>query len=213
VTKLKISRVPGEIRKTAFERLRAARLDLVLPAQAKRRIANSGDSEHHYPDLWDNPKSYRSKGETPLSDTGGAGLEGSLTGKMEQTGPSEVTIRLVVPERFRYALYHQSGFSTKGPNFIPLTVKAKEAATLFKPLVTVLSAARKKVRAASGTASFIAALREERRAQEAMESAGFIEGETYIMAWQGVTVPQRKIFNLPPENVEEIREAVTRALK
>ncbi len=199
----------GRIAAQALARLRLAGIDKILPKQAKRRIANHGDSEHRYPDLWDHPKSFRKGGE-PLSDTGS--LFNALTGKIELDG-NKIKITLVVPASFKYALYHQSGFSTKGPNFIPLTVRAKENATRFKPLVTAFAAARRQVNAMRGTPGFIPALKKERLAQDRMESAGFIEGETYIMAWKGVNVPQRKIFNLPPENVEEIRDAIARALR
>ena len=33
------------------------------------------------------------------------------------------------------------------------------------------------------------------------------------MAWKGVTVPQRKIFNLPPENVAEIKAHIAQILR
>lgn len=205
-------------RSSILERLKIAGIEQLLATQAKERIENRGDSEHRYPELWNHPKSYR-KGGTPLNRDGG--LFNSLTGKIEALPGGGVFLSLVVPSAFKHALAHQTGFETKGPNFIPLTQRASENATRFKPLIRefvrkrkLASEARKDLR--SSRAAFsksIAATRKERSAQDRLEAAGFIEGETYIMAWKGVKVPQRKIFNMPPENVEEIREAIVNALR
>lgn len=196
------------VQSRVMKRLKAARLDLVLVTQAQNRIRAKGDSQHHYPDLWDHPKSFRA-GAKPLRGITGL-LMSSLTAK--STIMSDTKIRLTLISPHLYAIYHQHGFSTKGPNFIPLTRKAAVNASRFKPLAQALSEAKKQVKKSKGSPAFIPALQQERAAQEALESAGFIEGETYIMAWQGVTVPQRKIFNMPPENAEELRNEMQSAL-
>jgi phage gpG-like protein len=213
VATLAIRRIPNRIRRNVVTRLRLGRVGDVLVSQARDRIDNKGDSETTFPELW-KPKSAASfrEGGTPLRDDGN--LYRSLTSKIDGND-SRVVIRLVVPGAFRHALSHQNGFETKGPNFIPLTVRAKEAATKFAGLVRALSRAKAEVRRASGFGDaklFLPAINNERKAQERLEAAGFVEGETYIMAWNGVKVPARKIFNLPPENVEELRDAIVAAL-
>lgn len=79
-----------------------------------------------------------------------------------------------------YLVYHQHGFKTKGPNLVPLTRR------------------------------FLRTHVKGRNPREEVDSAGvgFIEGEDYIMFWNGVDVPQRKVFNLPPEDRAEINQTV-----
>ena len=161
-----------------------------------------GDSTHHYPDLWDHPKSYRQGGQ-PLLDTR-THIYNQLTSRCEVAGD---IVRLILLGPLM-ALWHQDGFKTKGPNFIPLTLKARRNAAQFTRLARNRSHAIRRHRAVAGTLRAAAALRELRRADEALEAAGFIEGETYVMAWKGVTVPQRKIFNTPPEDVRELSEPI-----
>lgn len=207
---------PGEIpRKLSDEivrRLQKARIGQTVVAQAKRRITQGRDSTMVYPDLWDHPKSFRQGGQ-PLLDTRNT-IYNHLNAQ-EIIGDNEIRITLrsggPAPE---VALYHQNGFSTKGPNFIPLTIKARRNATKFAPLMRKRSAIIKEQKRASKTKGSNKAhfLQRLRSIDTEIERAGFIEGETYIMAWKGVTVPQRKIFNLPPEDVAEIQRAVKKAL-
>lgn len=185
-------------------RLCEARLDQLLVSQAKRRMDNGGDSTHHYPEVWDHPKSFR-RGGQPLLDTR-THIYNRLTSRCEVSG-TIVRLILVGP---LLALWHQEGFTTKGPNFIPLTRKARRNASMFKRLMRARSEAVQFLRAASGTPRAIFALRQLRRADQALEDAGFIEGETYVMAWRGVTVPQRKVFNLPPEDIDELKREIAR---
>lgn len=158
-------------------RLLSSGLEQVLVEQALDRIDQRGDSEHRYPELWATRVGlgYRQGGE-PLSDRGGSGLKGSLGGVTESTDTG-VRIRLTTNER--YALFHQSGFTTSGPNFIPLTRKAA---------------------------------RDHRPGGNPREE-GLEYGVDYVMAWKGVTVPQRKIFNMPPENRRDLADAVVAALR
>jgi len=63
--------------------------------------------------------SYREGGQ-PLRDTGN--LLRSLGAKAAATGPGTLTVTL---RGAKYGIYHERGFSTSGPNFIPLTKKGK----------------------------------------------------------------------------------------
>lgn len=165
----------------------------LLVSQAKRRIRARGDSLTRYPDLWDGGgKSYRAGG-VPLRDTGRMvnGLHSDT-----QESDSGATVRLLASDF--HAIYHQTGYKTTGPNFIPLTLAAKRNYTIFKAITTRYKGASKA---------------EKVKMRAELKDAGFIEGETYIMAWGGVTVPARPIFNLPPEDIAEIRDALSYAMK
>lgn len=152
-------------------------LGQVLVSQARRRMVKSGDSEHRYPDLWNHPGSRRT-GELPLLDRGL--MSAALSGKDERTedGQKSTLVGTMV------AVYHQHGYKTKGPNFIPLT----------------LAAARAHQPGANPRDEGLVPWDDETK-----------EGD-YVMAWRGVTVPQRKIFNLPPEDVQEIGETIAQAI-
>lgn len=63
--------------------------------------------------------SYRAGGQ-PLRDTGR--LLRSLTGKGTSSGANKVTVTL---RGEQYGIYHEKGFKTSGPNYIPLTKKGK----------------------------------------------------------------------------------------
>lgn len=168
------SRLGRAIKAEVTKRLQEAApaLAQILVAQAKRRISSGGDSTHRYPDLWPNPKSYRAGGQ-PLRNTGQ--LMNGLTGQAMNVGEG---IRLRLKSAHIHAQYHQHGYKTKGPNFIPLTRKA----------------ARKHVKGRNP------------------KDEGLKAGTDYIMAWGGVTVPQRKIFNMPPEDMAELQEAAKQAV-
>jgi len=64
-------------------------------------------------------QSYRNGGQ-PLRDTGN--LLRSIGAKAEQVGPSRLSVTM---SGAIYGIYHEKGFSTDGPNFIPLTRKGK----------------------------------------------------------------------------------------
>ncbi len=64
-------------------------------------------------------RSYRAGGQ-PLRDTGR--LLRSLSAKAKATGPTKVS---VVLRGEQYGIYHEKGFKTSGPNYIPLTKKGK----------------------------------------------------------------------------------------
>jgi phage gpG-like protein len=63
--------------------------------------------------------SYRNGGQ-PLRDTGN--LQRSLSAKSSLDGPGRIGITIAGA---LYGLFHEQGFSTSGPNFIPLTRKGK----------------------------------------------------------------------------------------
>ena len=65
-------------------------------------------------------QSYRNGGQ-PLRDTGE--LMRSIQAKAEQTGPARLSVTM---SGAIYGIYHEKGFSTDGPNFIPLTRKGKK---------------------------------------------------------------------------------------
>jgi phage gpG-like protein len=71
--------------------------------------------------------SYRRGGE-PLRDKGS--LAASVSSRVTLTDKG-ATIGVGSPRP--YARYHQDGFTTKGPNFIPLTLRAKNKAKGVKP--------------------------------------------------------------------------------
>jgi phage gpG-like protein len=64
-------------------------------------------------------ESYRAGGQ-PLRDTGN--LQRSITAKAALVGPTRVEVTLAGA---LYGIFHELGFSTSGPNFIPLTRKGK----------------------------------------------------------------------------------------
>lgn len=114
-----IREIGTEIERRMSGTVRSLPLGELLVSQAKRRIASGGDSSMRYPDLWNHPKSYR-RGGQPLRDTGR--LMNSLFGETVVTDDT-ITARLKTNES--YVVGHQEGFKTNGPNFIPLTLKAK----------------------------------------------------------------------------------------
>lgn len=162
---------------TARLQARGNAIAAVLVTQARRRVANKGDSTHRYPDLWATRTGlgFRAHGE-PLRDRGQL-----LAALSAQAAPINdgVSLRLLDGTPDHYGVYHQHGFETKGPNFIPLTLKAR---------------------------------RIHRKGNDP-KAEGLVRGKDYIMAWHGVTVPQRKLFNMPPEDLREIRWAIAAALK
>lgn len=150
------------VRDEVRRRLASPALGSLLVSFATQRAFEKGDSEHRYPDLWDEPRSYRHGGQPLLDSTA---MVSSLRGEYAAS-PNGGTWALAVPENQKHALYHQAGFSTAGPNFIPLTREAG---------------------------------RRHRKGRNP-EDEGLVEGTDYIMAWNGVTVPQRKLFNWPDED-------------
>ncbi len=73
-------------------------------------------------------ESYRNGGQ-PLRDTGN--LQRSITARARLAGPTRVEVTLAGA---LYGIFHELGFTTAGPNFIPLTRKGKrEHATGANP--------------------------------------------------------------------------------
>jgi hypothetical protein len=158
---------------TVFDRLERARLDQALVSFAKRRMDNAGDSRHAYPDLWDHPGSFR-RGGQPLLDTR-THIYNRLSGETRRDR-RKVSIVLRGP---LIAAYHQHGFRTRGPNYIPLSLKGR------------------------------------RSHQKGVnpEEEGLVRGVDFVMAWKGVTVPQRKVFNTPPEDVADLKDTIAAAMR
>ena len=149
-------------------------LGSILRGQAVARIEAGRDSTHTYPDLWVNkiPNHYRA-GSKPLQGNGGL-----MAGLHSETVARSNGITVTLLDGSGYGVYHQHGFKTKGPNYIPMSAKgAKRHINGRNP-----------------------------------EDEGLVEGKDYIIAWNGVDVPQRKIFNMPPENRQELANAVVDAI-
>lgn len=107
--------------------------------------------------------SYR-KGGKPLLDSGA--LKASINGRVQQ-GPR----RIQIGSPLKHALYHQEGFSTNGPNYIPFTKKATRKPKGMKP-----------------------------------DDFDLVPGYDYTMLWGGVDVPARPIFDMRPDDIEEVRK-------
>lgn len=154
-------------------KMKRANLGKHLVHFAQRRMDNGGDSTHRYPELWDHPRSIRA-GKTPLVDKGR--LKRSLRAKT--TFRAKQVWYKLSSRRPLIAAAHQKGFTTRGPNFIPLMRKAYAHETGVDPL-----------------------------------DEGLIRGRHYVIAQNGVTVPQRKIFNWPPEDERDFLRALSKALR
>ena len=48
---------------------------------------------------------------------------------------------------------------------------------------------------------------------KSLDDTDLKEGKDYMIAWDGVKVPQRKIFNTPPENIKAFARNIGRAIK
>ncbi len=119
-------RLPPAIRKKIGNWLADIPIEQMLVNQAKRRIDKGGDSEISYKRLWADTfrsrsggRSYR-RGGKPLLDTR-QHIYNTLHGTRSRTARS-VVYHL---RGSLIAVYHQNGFSTKGPNYIPLTLRGR----------------------------------------------------------------------------------------
>lgn len=180
--RIKASQLGRRITAELLQRVERSGLELVLVAQAKRRIDNSGDSEEKYPILWATTSglpSYRAGGR-PLRDTG-VNIYQRLSGA-KYIGFGQATFFLRGPQ---IAAWHQGtkgqpiAFRTEGPNFIPLT---RRAVRLHRPGMDP-------------------------------KAEGLRPGVDYIMAWRGVEVKRRPIYNMPPEDRDEITQATAAAIQ
>lgn len=178
-------RIGVVVKRAIVAALTSTDLSVILLSQAIRRVENGGDTTHRYPTLAaDKWEGHWRAGGNPLKDTGK--LLNGLTSKQTVEGD---TIRVSVFTDELYPVYHQHGFRTKGPNFVPLTQDAKDRYPEFAAIT-----ARGK--------DF----------EKEAESKGFFRTgpkRNYFMAWQGVTVPQRKIVNMAPENIAEFRGVIS----
>lgn len=224
----------SSVQREVVKKLQSHDFSQVLAAQAVRRIDQGGDSQHKYPELWATtrsfvaPKSsakgknlgsdskrlknvvvtqhYRAGGQ-PLFDRGP--LKASLRGRQKNIRNG---VRLIL-EGSLIAAYHNEGFKTDGPNFIPLTLAGARLSHQHLYVMREISKIKKQQKKHRGTMKFIGALRAEKVKERKLEQIGLVEGIDYIMAWRGVNVPQRKIYNMPPENVEELEFEIARAMK
>lgn len=120
----------NEVRRLLLVRLQQSLGADILAKQAKERIESRGADVGGYAELWANrakplkvktgKNKYRliehyRKGGTPLRDTGN--LFNQLKGRIQGIADG-VRMHLSAP---LYAVFHQHGFRTTGPNFIPFT--------------------------------------------------------------------------------------------
>ena len=117
-------------------------------------------------------ESFRAGGK-PLLDEGRA--KDSFGHQVKWEGDSPV-VEITTTEA--YLQYHDTGFRTKGPNFIPLTREAKNK------------------KRENPTAS--------------PDRLGLVPGIDYVMAWAGVTVPQRRLFHFTPANSKQIADTLAK---
>jgi len=179
---------------------RLARLNVLgelLVSQAQKRISEGGDSQHSYPGLWENQWSYRFGGR-PLRDTGAGYL--ALNSSSERAGSNKLTVTLRDGTPDHYMVYHQGGIQTKGPNYIPLTNKGKvghtrKANPLKEGLVQLMP---------NGLRRMLDPITGQKVTTD--------KPPDFMMAWKGVKVPQRKIFNMPPEDLADIVDTVKFAM-
>lgn len=126
--------------------------------QLNESFRNSGQPGEPWKPLWaDNVDGHYRQGGKPLQDTGE--LAASFQRPEVSIQGNVLTVTMV--SSVDYARWHQDGFSTDGPNYIPLTIKGKT----------------QHVKGADP------------------KTEGLVEGEDYIMAWNGVDVPQRKMVD------------------
>ena len=94
-------------------------LGVTLRSQAVARIKAGRDSTHTYPELWANkvPGHYRAGGR-PLQNNGHL-----MAGLHSETVMRSNGISVTLKDGSGYGVYHQNGFKTKGPNYIPLSLK------------------------------------------------------------------------------------------
>ncbi len=98
----------------------AGELGALQMFQVDRAFREHGQPGEKWQKLAARKESYR-YGGAPLQDTGA--LAASFFIQSKKAG-DKVSKSVIASSSF-YAPYHQVGFSTKGPNFIPLTLKAK----------------------------------------------------------------------------------------
>jgi hypothetical protein len=178
-----------------------ANLGLVLVMQAKKRIRTKGADVGGYARLWADTaklKVWKGRGKnkkqveiphyraggTPLADTGNLLQSLNGTTKAIQNG-----VRLFLRGPL-YAVFQHHGFKTSGGNVIPFTRAAARGG------------ARKWIKQLQGDAKTKA----EGKQKQAMERKEF------MYAKNGVTVPARPIFAMPPAAKAELARAIARAL-
>ncbi len=118
--------LPRAIRRQIGAWLADIPIEQLLVNQAKRRIDRGGDSEVRYKRLW--ADSFRSRqggrsfrrGGKPLLDTR-QHVYNTLNGTRTRTSQA-----IIYHLRGSLAaLFHHKGFTTKGPNYIPLTLRGR----------------------------------------------------------------------------------------
>lgn len=91
--------------------------------QVSNAFINSGQPILKWPRLWaDKVAGHYRAGGQPLRDAGPLEVSFGSTAEIES---SERSASSTITSGVGYAKFHQTGFETKGPNFIPLTRRAQ----------------------------------------------------------------------------------------
>lgn len=146
-------------------------------------------------------------GGVPLRNTG-RGMN-SLRGKCLLDGKN-LRIRI---RGERYMAYHEHGFTTRGPNFIPLTKKgarlgSKAAAIKAKHRRDGEDAGDEPLHRIVDLAMGLGA-----RVETAEIYDRLVYGKDYIMAWRGVTVPARPFMAPTRPDLRTFGRTTAAALK
>ena len=160
MAKIKINNFRRTVRKIAKDQLDKLGQEIAseMADQITETFRNSGQPGEPWMPLWaDNVEGHYRSGGKPLSDTGE--LAASFQRPAVSIQGNVLTVTML--SSADYARWHQDGYSTDGPNYIPITYKGKTQ--------HVAGADPKK--------------------------EGLIQGVDYVMAWNGVDVPQRKMVD------------------
>ncbi len=184
-------------------RLPRAGVEGILVAQAQRRISRGGDSEIDYPELWATQVGigYRSGGQ-PLRDSGL--LASALSAETDLTDDG-ATFRLVDGTPGGYGAKHQGGFVNAGPVVVALTQRAAKYVPGDSPHDV------DSLRARFDRLGFRELGPAPRKGRETLVTDDDARAD-YLVLKGDHYVPPRPIFNLPPDEVAEIRDAVLETL-
>ena len=120
VRNVDLSRFMSGVRQESLESARAA-LQVLQLQQWQRSFNEGGQPSNKWPDLWANGiEGHYRQGGHPLRDTG----QLAASGFIRESSIDGDTVTSTIASSAFYAIYHQTGFKTSGPNFIPLTRSA-----------------------------------------------------------------------------------------
>lgn len=136
---------------------------------------------------------YRNGGQ-PLRDTGR--LQRSIRAKVMVTEEGMQAVIVGEP----YGKGHESGFQTKGPNYIPLT-QAGRRGDVARYKAYLARAIRKAERL------------EDKQDYVPRPFKGLVRGKDYFIAWNGVKVPARPYMQPTREDMRKIGKSIVLGLR